>query len=317
MDLSVLGREYPPFEFPIERGKIREFANALEDDNPIYRDPAYAKASPFAGIIAPPTFLRTFFYENPASVRDLKVKDWRFILHGEQEFEYYLPIRAGDLLTGQDRIVKVFEKEGRRGGKLTFAVIETTFHNQRGEKVQVARRTLIETGQTVAAESAAPQKVEVRKRRETPPRPPTREVSRPRVLYLEDVSPGDAPPPLVMGPLTRTQIVKYAGTSGDFNPIHHDEVHAQRAGHPSIFAMGMLAGGYCARLLTDWLGDGVLRRLRLRFVARAWPDDLLTCRAQVTRKEEGRVEVSFECERDGEEKVITGEATAVLPSRSK
>jgi acyl dehydratase len=90
------------------------------------------------------------------------------------------------------------------------------------------------------------------------------------------VSVGDASPPLVCGPLTRTQFVRYAGASHDFNPNHHDEVYAKASGNKAVFGMGMLAGGYCARLLTDWLGDGALRRLRIRFASRFWPDDVLT-----------------------------------------
>jgi hypothetical protein len=58
---------------------------------------------------------------------------------------------AGDVLIAQDRIVSITEKESRRAGKLQIAVIETTFHNQRGEKVQVARRTLVETGKRIEA----------------------------------------------------------------------------------------------------------------------------------------------------------------------
>ena len=86
---------------------------------------------------------------------------------------------------------------------------------------------------------------------------------------------GDAPPPLVCGPLTRTQFVRYAGASHDFNPNHHDEVYAKASGNKAVFGMGMLAGGYCARLLTDWFGDGALRgsplcvrAARSRYVAR-------------------------------------------------
>ena len=94
--------------------------------------------------------LRTFLYEPRAASEALEVADWSYIVHGEQEFEYYAPVLAGDVLTAQDRIVSVTEKESRRAGKLAIAVIETTFHNQRGEKVQVARRTLIETGRRIS-----------------------------------------------------------------------------------------------------------------------------------------------------------------------
>lgn len=150
MDASAAGKVFPPYEFLVERGKIREFADALEDPNPIYRDRDYAAKSPVGGILAPPTLLRTFLYEPRAAADALKVKDWSYIVHGEQEFEYLAPVLAGDVLTAQDKILSITEKESRRAGKLQIAVIETTFHNQRGEKVQVARRTLVETAQRIS-----------------------------------------------------------------------------------------------------------------------------------------------------------------------
>jgi acyl dehydratase len=150
MDLSAAGKSFPPYEFHVERGKIREFADAIGDPNPIYRDPHYAAQSRFGGILAPPTLLRTFLYEPPAAAAALQVKDWSYIVHGEQEFEYLAPVLAGDVLTAQDHIVSITEKESRRAGKLQIAVIETVFHNQRGEKVQIARRTLVETGKRIS-----------------------------------------------------------------------------------------------------------------------------------------------------------------------
>ena len=150
MDLGVSGKSFPPYEFHVERGKIREFAEALGDKNPSYRDPAAAQKAGFANVVAPPTLLRTFLYEPRDASLALKVVDWSYIVHGEQEFEYFAPIVAGDVLTAQERIAGITEKESRRAGKLQIAVIETTFHNQRGEKVQVARRTLVETGKRIA-----------------------------------------------------------------------------------------------------------------------------------------------------------------------
>ena len=125
---------------------------------------------------------------------------------------------------------------------------------------------------------------------------------------------GDAAPPLVCGPLTRTDFVRYAGASLDLNPNHHDEVYARANGNKTVFGMGMLAGGYCARLLTDWLGYAALRRLRIRFASRFWPDDVLTLTAQVTAKrdDEGMIDCELTCVNQNGEVIIRGEATAAL-----
>ena len=100
-------------------------------------------------MVARPAFLGTCSYEPRNSVEALKVKDWGGVVPGEQELEYVAPDVAGDVLTAQERIVSVTEKDSRRAGKLQIAVIETTFQNQRGDKVQVARRTLVETSQRI------------------------------------------------------------------------------------------------------------------------------------------------------------------------
>jgi acyl dehydratase len=149
MDLSAAGKTFAPYEFRVERGKIKEFADAIGDPNPIYRDPDYAAKTAVGAIMAPPTFLRTFLYEPRTAAEALKVRDWSYIVHGEQEFEYLAPIVAGDVLTVQERIVSITEKQSRRAGTLHVAVIEATYTNQRGETVQVARRTLVETGQRI------------------------------------------------------------------------------------------------------------------------------------------------------------------------
>jgi acyl dehydratase len=136
---------------------------------------------------------------------------------------------------------------------------------------------------------------------------------------FDGVHVGDAPAPLVCGPLTRTDFVRYAGASHDFNPNHHDEAYAVANGNKSVFGMGMLAGGYCARLLTDWLGDGSLRRLRIRFASRFWPGDVMTCTAEITQKhgdrDGGLVECEFSATNQNGEAIIRGDATAYLRGR--
>ena len=126
---------------------------------------------------------------------------------------------------------------------------------------------------------------------------------------------------LLVENLTRTQIVQYAGASGDFNPIHHDEMFATKAaGYPSVFAHGMLTMGLTGRLLTDWLGDGVLREFGVRFVKQVWPGDTLTARGTVKpiriEGAEGIVEIEIETRNQKGEPVVSGNAVAALPARS-
>ena len=96
---------------------------------------------------------------------------------------------------------------------------------------------------------------------------------------------------IVVEDLKRTQIVMYAGASGDYNPIHTDEVFAtQVAGYPTIFAHGMLTMGLTGKMLTNYVGDGRLTSYGLRFVSQVWPGDTLTARATVVaiREQDGK-----------------------------
>jgi len=101
-------------------------------------------------------------------------------------------------------------------------------------------------------------------------------------LALADLEAGVTYTATVVENLTRTQIVQYAGASGDYNPLHTDEVFAtQVAGYPSVFAHGMLTMGMTGRMLTDLVGDGRLTRFGGRFTSQVWPGDDLTTTATV------------------------------------
>ena len=102
-----------------------------------------------------------------------------------------------------------------------------------------------------------------------------------RKLRYDDVKVGDQAP-TIEHQLTRTDLVMYAGASGDFNPMHHDDTIATSVGNPSVFGHGMLTAGLMARVLKDWFGPTGLRRFQVRFAKQVWPGDTLTCRASVT-----------------------------------
>jgi acyl dehydratase len=95
------------------------------------------------------------------------------------------------------------------------------------------------------------------------------------------VNKGDRFEQVLTEDLTRTQIVQYAGVSGDYNPVHTDEVFARHAGFPSVFAHGMLTMAMTAQALTGWLGAENLARYGVRFKKQVWPGDRLVVSAEV------------------------------------
>jgi acyl dehydratase len=123
------------------------------------------------------------------------------------------------------------------------------------------------------------------------------------------------PPPLVVGPLTMTDIVRYQGASGDFYAIHHDEAFAKNAGFASPIALGMMQAGMLATWATDWLGAEQIRRFRVRFVEQVWPGDVLSCSGAVEREYEEagewRVDVELVCHRQTGGVAVLGWATFV------
>ena len=134
-------------------------------------------------------------------------------------------------------------------------------------------------------------------------------------LRASQLKVGDTREAVLVENLSRTQIVMYAGASGDFNPIHHDETFATKAaGYPSVFAHGMLTMGMTGRLLTDWLGDGVLREYGVRFVKQVWPGDSLTAKGTVTAiGDDGLVDIEVVTTNQKGEPVVAGSARAALP----
>ena len=137
--------------------------------------------------------------------------------------------------------------------------------------------------------------------------------------FFEDVKEGEAIPAVVVERLTRTDLVKYAGASGDFNPIHHDEEFARSAGNPTVFGHGMLTAGFVARCVTDFVGVANVRRYKVRFATRVWPGDTITCQGRVTRRYEedgeGRIDGEVAAMTQKGETAVAGTFTAALPRR--
>jgi acyl dehydratase len=138
--------------------------------------------------------------------------------------------------------------------------------------------------------------------------------------YFDDVSEGDEIPKFVVTNLTRTDLVRYAGASGDFNPMHHDQTFAEAAGNPTVFGHGMLTAGFVSRCVTDYVGVDRLRRFKVRFATRVWPGDTITCSGKVTKKytaESARlIDGEVNAVNQKGEVAVYGTFTAELPHRA-
>jgi acyl dehydratase len=139
-------------------------------------------------------------------------------------------------------------------------------------------------------------------------------------VYFEDVVVGSEIGALVKGPIQQIQLTRYAGASGDFNPIHQDDEFAKAAGMGGVFAHGMLTMGFVAQAVTDWAGAGSVRKIGVRFTGLVRLKDTVTCRGRVVDKaaKDGQptVELEIWAENQRGEKVVTGRATVAVPSRS-
>ena len=116
--------------------------------------------------------------------------------------------------------------------------------------------------------------------------------------------------------LTRTDLVRYAGASGDFNPLHHDHAFAASAGLPDVMAHGMLSAGLLASALTRWFGPGSVLRYSVRFRSPVWPGDALTadCRSSVMVDDGRTADLELELTRHDGLVVLSGTARVALGS---
>ena len=137
-----VGVESTPVKNEVEKGAIRKFAEAIGDNNPLYHDEEYAKTTRYGRIIAPPTFCRTFDYGKIPGF-SLKTDG---LIHGEQHFEYFRPIYAGEVIYCSTMLADIYEKEGKLG-KMIFLLYEQKGVDEAGETVFIARSNVIYRGE--------------------------------------------------------------------------------------------------------------------------------------------------------------------------
>ena len=137
------------------------------------------------------------------------------------------------------------------------------------------------------------------------------------MLKKDQIKVGDTYSEKIVEDLKRTQIVQYAGTSGDYNPLHSDDKFTKEiAGYPGVFAHGMLSMGMTGKMLTNFVCDGTLKKYGVRFTNQVWPGDSLESTATIIgiKEEDGEsfAEISIETKNQDDVTVITGSAIALL-----
>ena len=134
---DAIGLESEPATFEVEKGHIKRFAESIEDPNPLFNDEVVARNSKYGGIIAPPTFLRTM---NAGRARVKAESPFNRTLDGGSEWEYYEPIRPGDLITVTQKLASVVQRQSRLG-PMIIMTRETNYVNQLGQLIAVQRST--------------------------------------------------------------------------------------------------------------------------------------------------------------------------------
>ncbi|WP_430331256.1 FAS1-like dehydratase domain-containing protein [Rhodococcus sp. ACT016] len=272
------------FEFVVHGSHLMQFARAIGDTDPAFEDVGRLSRTGSEALAAPPTFLMAADHFDPTySRRPRPGAPWigsRPLtdgatqpsgFHMEQHFTFHRPVRAGDVLTADARTGAMWEKSGRRAGTMSFSEILTDYRDSDGDVVATARwvSAMVERKPAALGGGAAEPS------RGTPD------------VHEDDPGAGDLGVGSVWNSvlvenLTRAQIVMYAGASGDFHPLHSDDVYARERGYPGVFAHGMLTMGMTGRAVTDRFGHANVRAFGGRIISQVWPGDTLTARVEVT-----------------------------------
>jgi acyl dehydratase len=148
LNSSLKGKEYQEVTFPVQREHVLEFADAIGEDRPLFRDPDAAKAAGYPEQLAPPTFVTKMQIMTSGQVvvdQELGL-NYALVVHGEQEYEWRRPVVVGDVLSAVPRIADIYNKKSNE-----YLVIEAEIKDASGELVVVARSTLLSRGTAGAA----------------------------------------------------------------------------------------------------------------------------------------------------------------------
>ncbi len=289
LDPSLVGHETTPETSTVTAEVARQFADAIGDAKPLYRDAVAARTAGYENIPVPPTFITRFHV--PFAEAGLDVERMQ-VLHGEQEYRFTRPLYVGDEISVRHRIASM--RTAARGA-MTIMTIEQLADTTAGERVVTGKATLVVREGASADASGSGESGSGKAAR---------------------IPQGEPIPPLTKQ-VTQEQIDAYADVSGDHNPIHVNPEVARAVGLGGTIAHGMLSMAFVGQLLTDWLATSApagswLARLKVRFQGMVRPGDTLTCQGVLGPREGGTQQADVWIENQRGERVLTGDADLAL-----
>ena len=316
-----LFEDFPPDE--VSTWAINRFIEATTDENPLWRDEKYAGKTNWGGIIAPPAFLHVFDPSNRAFRKRPDLSHMATIMPFElpfpkmfqafNEFQFFTPLRPGDLITSTARIGDVYEREGK-SGRMVFVRMDNEHRNQLNKIVGITSEAMV----SIEGSSSSSKTAE-------PPLPPEKVKIVPaskKQIYFEDVGVGLSLPPMVKE-ISLVTILKWGAAVNDYGPHHYDQQFAnQMLGLPNIIAHGPHNAAFLAQLVTNWIGgEGMLRRHYAEMRGNVFPGDTMTFQGKVANKYvkngEGLVDIESFAQNQKGRRVTLGKSTAMLPRKKK
>ncbi|MGB1250859.1 MAG: FAS1-like dehydratase domain-containing protein [Candidatus Promineifilaceae bacterium] len=280
--LDAIGLTGPKYEVDIERGKIREFARAMNAPLPDFVE-GRTPIIPATFLVAAP-YTWGYTLERPrGTVFETIDHDLSVPLHAEESFVFHgEPPRAGDRLIAQATLEDVRVKRGSKGGELTFLTMLTEYRDESGVLKAEQRSMTVTTGQSpdegewqVAIPTYDPSYEAL------DPGDPFAEIGR---IGWDDLLEGSGPPTINAGPLLMQDMVRFQGVVGEDNPLHYDITWAAKFGYPFVFGLGMHQASVLASYAAHWLPPSAVRKMRIRFRNVYWPGEQMVYAIKVTRK---------------------------------
>ena len=310
-----VGLTGPTYEVDIERGKIREFARAMNapiDDFVTGQVPVI----PATFIVSAP-YTWGYTLERPRGTVFAEIDhDLSVPLHAEESIIFHgEPPRAGARLTAQSSLETVREKTGRSGGAMTFLTILTQYRDAEGKVMIEQRSTTVTTGQSPGSGSWDTQIPDYKPDyKELDPVDPFLQIPR---QDWEDLVEGQGPGSQSTGPLLLCDIIRFQGVVGEDNPLHHDTVWAKAFDFPTVFGLGTHQASVLAAYAAHWIDPAKVRAMHIRFCGIYWPGDELTYEGSVISKSisetgERKVELSLQCKRNESDVVVQVKMTCVF-----